>query len=809
MKHHLHVAVLCIIALAIIAGLEIGVFNAAHWRTTDLPAVESGTPVIGDGLEQTDDHTFTVTDPETATIDIPVHAAGSDAPATLRSIRLVAQEGYVSTATLYTSTDEATESAGTDAGTDTGTDTGTDADTDSFDWEEINLDVWYDADRSLRYTSVDETQYVLVPNVSEERASTWLRISYETEDTNATVTLESIELNPTVPLSFHASRFIIEIAVALFLIAFRPGSMLWRRRLDITTVSHKVATGAFIVAHCLVLYGVTTLVRKASQPVGFEYISMFSHWRDAYQYQYLGHALLQGHTWLDLPVDNTLLALDNPYDYSDRLDMADMTGAQYFWDHAYFDGHYYCYFGVLPAVLMFAPFEAITGRWLPSWAATLATAIVFTVFGTLAVMKFLRRYFPQVSQAMAWLCTLTFLVANSVIYYLYSPSFYGIPTVAADACLATGLYFWISARRRVSDGAWAADPGDADARVPGQTKLSAWRMVLGAALLAMTVGCRPQFAVAVVLLFPMFWDEIRHSRQLFSRSSWRLTAAVFVTMAAVVAPLLWYNAVRFGSPLDFGSNYNLTAYDMTQVRPSRYLLIQALFLQLFQPVSISGSFPFFSVTDNTLPLPNEPSLGGLFAIVPFLMLGLMFWIVRKQLRSHRVWGFTCLSLALGLAVCIIDVIICGVNNRYYGDCGHLLALAAIAVAASLEGVFQARRRHSDATVQTAKATQTAGSASAQATASVTTQPAQATQTADPASSQAAQVTASVTTQPVTADADSDPTAEVFALVLAGCVLFSLVITFGGLFATGRFDPVAFVNPWLFESVRSWFLGLCM
>ena len=32
----------------------------------------------------------------------------------------------------------------------------------------------------------------------------------------------------------------------------------------------------------------------------------------------------------------------------------------------------------------------------------------------------------------------------------------------------------------------------------------------------------------------------------------------------VAAGLMWYNAARFGSPFDFGANYNLTSNDMTK-----------------------------------------------------------------------------------------------------------------------------------------------------------------------------------------------------------------------------------------------------
>ncbi|MDD6461400.1 MAG: hypothetical protein PUF51_02885 [Bifidobacteriaceae bacterium] len=828
-----HTALLWIIAVIVIAALEVGVFNLAHWRTTHTPAITSGTAVIGKGLAPTDGTaatsatgTFTISDPDTATIDIPIANATDGGAAELQSIRLAptSDSWQSATAEFYTTSDTAdsdtsdsntanstsssqsdstnsdtTDSTSDTSKTDTSNSTTTKSTTtDSFSWRNLGAGVWTDNERTLTYTKLPSTQYILAGQKSDNnRTSTWLRISFSKESAGTTVSLSAIELNPTVPMFFSLPRVLIMLAVATFLICFRPGSVLWRRELDITSRGHKVSLAVFIVVQSAVLLVVSQLTGGAFVGHGINFGWGFQHWFDPLQYQRLGDALLHGHTWLDLQVDNSLQAMSNPYDFEQRQALNRSTGAVYYWDHAYFQGKYYCYFGVLPAVFLFAPFQLVTGHWLPTWAASWLLAVGFTIFGALLASKFVARYFPHASQAMAWMALLTLMVANSMWYYVFAPSFYGIPMLMSMTLTAAALYFWVSARRDAATGKWAggakfaargsaADTATATAASPA-TKLSAWRVVLGSVLMTMNVGSRPQFAIAFLLAFPIFWHEIRHTRQLFSRSSWRLTLAAELGALLVLVPLLGYNAVRFGSLLDFGSDYNLTAYDMTNQRPSRYLMPAALFVQLFQPAAISPRFPFVQTTDNALPLPCEPSLGGIFAIVPFTVLALGFWMMRRQLKAHRVWGFTVLCLALAALALVFDTSIGGVNNRYYGDYAHLIALAAICVALCLEEQLRGAR---------AGVGREAGHVTARKTNDAANND---TGGADFRGNLRDDVTATCVT----------PASRIYAVVIAAMVLFALYMVFAGFFATGRYEALTYRNPVLFAYVQSWFAGLCM
>lgn len=195
--------------------------------------------------------------------------------------------------------------------------------------------------------------------------------------------------------------------------------------------------------------------------------------------------------------------------------------------------------------------------------------------------------------------------------------------------------------------------------------------------MALLLGTRPQFLAAWVLAFPIFWDEIFHHRTLFSRKGLGATIGAIVPFAVVAAPTLAYNYARFHSLLNFGQSYNLTGYDMTARHASPYLMPKVLFNALFQPISTRSEFPFITMVDTYVEAPNEPSLGGYFAVAPIAIFALFVWIVRRRLTNHKAWGIAVTAVTAACIVVFVDSYICGTTMRYYGDSGYLFMLASI------------------------------------------------------------------------------------------------------------------------------------
>ena len=79
------------------------------------------------------------------------------------------------------------------------------------------------------------------------------------------------------------------------------------------------------------------------------------------------------------------------------------------------------------------------------------------------------------------------------------------------------------------------------------------RLSLGGFFLGLAIGCRPNLLVAVPLLPLLAWPALRENRDRRARAA----LAVLAPLGLCLLLLGTYNALRFGSPLEFGARYQL------------------------------------------------------------------------------------------------------------------------------------------------------------------------------------------------------------------------------------------------------------
>ena len=70
--------------------------------------------------------------------------------------------------------------------------------------------------------------------------------------------------------------------------------------------------------------------------------------------QELVDAFEAGQVSLLREAEQPLLELENPYDWSQRLE----SGVDYAWDHLLYEGKYYSYYGIAPVVTLFLPLSS-------------------------------------------------------------------------------------------------------------------------------------------------------------------------------------------------------------------------------------------------------------------------------------------------------------------------------------------------------------------------------------------------------------------------------------------------------------------
>ena len=221
-------------------------------------------------------------------------------------------------------------------------------------------------------------------------------------------------------------------------------------------------------------------------------------------------------------------------------------------------------------------------------------------------------------------CT-AIIAASGLSYLVLVPWFYSIPILASLALAPTGIALW-------------ARSADDIGSVPRTGMVAA-----GSLLVALTMMCRPTFILTAVFGLILLWPQIRSREMLAVRSRHAIQAslAAIVPFLLVGGVMMWYNAARFGNPLDFGAAYNLTGFDMMQRHVSPQARLFSAALLLFAPIRFTREFPFtadvfatgagnpWAFLIHNRDVIAEPTVGGIVALSPICLLALpaVIWLI--------------------------------------------------------------------------------------------------------------------------------------------------------------------------------------
>ncbi|KFI97349.1 hypothetical protein [Bifidobacterium stellenboschense] len=629
----------CVVALAVIVTLELFVFNLPFWQTLGSTPRTAHDDGFGNGLVVESGGTAVVTDPDHAWRDI-----SSDEPIDYLYIGHAASE-------RPSQNDAVRWQVSTMKPTDSG---------------------WYDANADVGYSpSAEHSRYQRIGD-----GSTHVRLRYRM-DKGAVIPVNTITVNPHVPMRFDPIRLVVEILTALIIIAFRPASPFYRMRLALRRRSTIVPLAVCAAVSCTLPLALFAMAAPLESPEPV-YWDFFASYQATDQYQRLADAILHGRTWLDYPVNDALAAMDNPYDTRARTQEAlDSPDTPVYFDVAFHDGRYYSYFGVLPALLLFAPFKAVTGMRLPTNAGVaiaVALASAATTLLAIQLARLLGRRRP-VSLGATMLGVTAMMFGNGIAMLVQLGLFYQIPQEIAVAFASLGIALWIEAKLR-----------GLERHLP--------LLAAGSACMALTIACRPQVILATFVAIPLFADEIRdlwthglHDARALTQET-RVWAWAAIPYLIVFLPQLAYNQARFGRSTDFGAKYNLTGYDMTNTHPPLTQYLSFVFQYLFQPPNLTAHFPFVQL--QSVPLTTwrseHPMFGGwLFTAAPFALLLFTMLVWRFALRRVAATRLIVGALAASALTFLIDARVPGVDFRYEIDFGFMIMTAVLVLLYAVDG----------------------------------------------------------------------------------------------------------------------------
>jgi tetratricopeptide (TPR) repeat protein len=342
-------------------------------------------------------------------------------------------------------------------------------------------------------------------------------------------------------------------------------------------------------------------------------------------------------------------------------------------DLSYYKGRLYLYFGITPALILFWPFAALTGEYLfQNQAVVIFCAIGFLV--SVGLMHALwRRYFADVSPWVVAACALALGLAAGVLMILPRSEVY-------EVAISCGYMLAMLALAAI----WRAL----------HERERAWRWLAAAsAAYGLAVGARPSLLLgAVILLVPVAqaWRE-RRPRQL----SGLIAATVPITLVGL--GLMLYNVRRFGSPFDFGRQYQLAGHGLfaEQSFSLRYLWFNFR-VYFLAPAGWSARFPFVHEIA-ALPLPTGHVVVekpfGVLTNIPVVWLALaapLAW--RNQpgpVASILRWFVTAMVLLFGMCALPLGFFE-NAALRYEVDFLPVLVLLAVVGILGLERVLADR-----------------------------------------------------------------------------------------------------------------------
>jgi tetratricopeptide (TPR) repeat protein len=331
-------------------------------------------------------------------------------------------------------------------------------------------------------------------------------------------------------------------------------------------------------------------------------------------------------------------------------------------DLSYYKGRLYLYFGITPALILFWPFVALTGKYLFHRQAV----AIFCTIGFLISVGLLRalwrRYFAEVSGWVVAACALALGLTTGLPALLSQADVYEVP-------ISCGYMLTMLALAAV----WKA---------LHQPERSCRWLVAASVAYGLAVGSRPTLLFgAVILLVPVAqaWHEWR---QLGAR----LIAAVG-PIVLIGLGLMLYNVLRFDNPFEFGLHYQLAGErQVTRQFFNPHYLWFNFRVYFLEPAHWSARSPFVRATA----MPSLPAgyaqvrrPFGVLTNIPLVWLALavpLVWRNRSGPGASTLRWFA-MAAALLFGICALTLgLFCGAALRYEVDfLPALLLLSAVGI----------------------------------------------------------------------------------------------------------------------------------
>ncbi len=376
-----------------------------------------------------------------------------------------------------------------------------------------------------------------------------------------------------------------------------------------------------------------------------------------------------------------LLKLDNPYEYVKRD--AEVGSGNFLWDHCFYNGKYYSYYGIGPVLALFLPYHLITGYYFPSGWATLMFSLIGILFLTKIYLAVIEKKFRDLPTNTVTAGLITLQLSSGIMFSAARPLFYELAIASGFMCVAIGAYLLMT-----SNILWDG-------------KISYVRLGFASFFLGYAVLCRPTLAVYCIAALFFFAGGLKKAldgleKRQKTRTFFKYAAVALVPLGIIALGQMTYNYLRFDNPLDFGIQYSLTINDFTRAEFHwKYVLINMYAYLFNMPHFTPRKFTYLASSAERFGIngytffddagKNLVSVGIIYRALPifaYLFSGKALKRVEKKKRilPALLIGVTCILMPL---VIIFSSWESGYAVRYNADFSWQMVIGALVVAFTL------------------------------------------------------------------------------------------------------------------------------
>ncbi len=436
------------------------------------------------------------------------------------------------------------------------------------------------------------------------------------------IRIHDLAFNAAKPIRMHPVRLTVIFILILILYYLVINPLLWKE----DCVTPKKWKNVF----CLGMFAVFALFASVWMLSDKAIISeRFS------PYNELARAILNGQFYVGEAGDAITDIQDYPVFWR-----GDSTEVMF--DYALYDGKYYVYFGLLPCLVFYLPYQLITGADLSNAVPGLVLRLLVVALTGRLVWIIINKYYRKTPFAMymlMWWGTICGMYIPILMTEMVM--FYDIPILSGLVLTLAGSCFWL-------------DAGGNDLRK------DLINVFLGSVCMAAVSLCRPTMLIygGIIISFKV-WNSKAEFKPKVRKDVALFVLAVSTPYIFFAAICMVYNAMRFGSPVDFGASYNATTYPIEGTSLFwPYVVVRAFYEYLLRPPFVDFSFPFTGFTgwEKIRDAGNIMVLfvvkGGIIAANPFTWGIVLIGLYKDSLKQKRIFYpmLVCIAAALFLMV---------------------------------------------------------------------------------------------------------------------------------------------------------------